>query len=139
MKEQEYIKIGEFLLEKGVIRENITQRVPWSGGIGANDRIDREGHEKSNWKKAFMEKRKRTHNIDRGYRGYSENPSTTYVHSNDCKVKRPIDFIHPGTSLIIPTANGDQEFKPGNLVFRGWLIKYSWCSMYFAKLGDENI
>uniref|UniRef100_A0A1I7VCN4 Integrase catalytic domain-containing protein n=1 Tax=Loa loa TaxID=7209 RepID=A0A1I7VCN4_LOALO len=33
MKEQEHIRIGEFLAEKGMVWENITPNAPWSGGL----------------------------------------------------------------------------------------------------------
>uniref|UniRef100_A0A1I7VFT4 DUF5641 domain-containing protein n=1 Tax=Loa loa TaxID=7209 RepID=A0A1I7VFT4_LOALO len=49
----------------------------------------------------------------------------TYANSDDCKIIRPIDFIHPSASLIISTVDDDQdEFKPGNFDTRERIIKY---------------
>uniref|UniRef100_A0A1I7VM44 Integrase catalytic domain-containing protein n=1 Tax=Loa loa TaxID=7209 RepID=A0A1I7VM44_LOALO len=51
--------------------------------------------------------------------------SLTYASSDDCKIIRPIDFIHSSASLIIPTVDDEQdEFKPGNFDTRERIIKY---------------
>uniref|UniRef100_A0A1I7VVR1 DUF5641 domain-containing protein n=1 Tax=Loa loa TaxID=7209 RepID=A0A1I7VVR1_LOALO len=48
-----------------------------------------------------------------------------YANSDDCYIIRPIDFIHPSVSLIIPTVDDEQdEFKPGNFDTRERIIKY---------------
>uniref|UniRef100_A0A1I7V5G2 Integrase catalytic domain-containing protein n=1 Tax=Loa loa TaxID=7209 RepID=A0A1I7V5G2_LOALO len=98
MKEQEHIRIGEFLAEKGMLWENMTPSAPWSGGLYERlIGLTKKGYEKSYWKKTVMGKR--TYDVDRG----------------DTKI----------ASLIIQTVDDEQdEFKPGNFDTREQMIKY---------------
>uniref|UniRef100_A0A1I7VUM8 Integrase catalytic domain-containing protein n=1 Tax=Loa loa TaxID=7209 RepID=A0A1I7VUM8_LOALO len=86
------------------------------------DCIDKENYEKNHRKEATMGKI--IHNFNRGDRS---------------KVIRPVDFIQPNASLVIPTTNTNQdEYMPETLNARERLIKY-WTATLKERTQKEDV
>ncbi|VDM14950.1 unnamed protein product [Wuchereria bancrofti] len=103
---QEYGKVNEFLTKKGIHWKSITPRAPWSGGL--YERL--VGLTKRAFRRAVGRKLLQERDLETLIIEIEDVLNTRpLINSDDIKAIRPVDFISPNASLILPMFNDDDD------------------------------